>query len=83
VLDVVFRDEAAWIKSGNGPENGACFRKMGMTVARADKESKSSIKNGVKQMAWSDEYLERLLFCSSFASAPLRGAFVLIYMRWP
>jgi hypothetical protein len=39
-----------------------------MTVARADTESKDSIKSRVKQMAWSDEYFEWLLFHSSFVS---------------
>jgi hypothetical protein len=38
-----------------------------MTVA--DRDSKDSMKKSrVKQMAWSDDYLERLLFHSSFAS---------------
>jgi hypothetical protein len=38
-----------------------------MTVARGDRGSKDSVKSRVKQMAWSDDYLERLLFHSSFA----------------
>jgi hypothetical protein len=33
-----------------------------MTVARADTESKDSIRRRVKQMAWSDEYFERLVW---------------------
>jgi predicted transposase YbfD/YdcC len=68
VLDVVYREDGARIKSGEGPENWAYFRKIAMTVARADTESKDSIKSRVKQMAWSDECFERLLFHSSFAS---------------
>jgi hypothetical protein len=68
VLDVVYREDGARIKGGEGPEHWAYFRKIGMTVARADRESKDSIKSRVKQMAWSDDYLERLLFHSSFAS---------------
>jgi hypothetical protein len=68
VLDVTYREDAARIKSGEGPENWAYFRKIGLTVARADRESKDSVKSRVKQMAWSEEYLERLLFHSSFAS---------------
>jgi hypothetical protein len=48
-------------------ENWGYFRKIAMTVAKADKESKDSVKSRVKQMAWSDDYLERLLFHSSFA----------------
>jgi len=71
VLDVAFREDACRIKSGCAPENWACFRKIAMTVARSDKESTHSVKKRVKQMAWSDAYLERLLFHSSFASAAL------------
>ena len=70
VLDVTFREEASRIKSGCAPENWTCFRKIAMTVARSDKKSKKSMKSRVKQMAWSDEYLERLLFQSSFALQP-------------
>jgi predicted transposase YbfD/YdcC len=68
VLDVVYREDAARIKSGEAPENWAYFRKIAMTVARADTGSKDSVKSRVKQMAWSDDYFERLLFHSSFAS---------------
>jgi predicted transposase YbfD/YdcC len=68
VLDVAYREDGARIKSGEGPENWGYFRKIAMTVARADRESKDSMKSRVKQMAWSDDYLERLLFHSSFAS---------------
>jgi hypothetical protein len=71
VLDVVYREDGARIKSGNAPENWAYFRKIALTVARTDKESKDSVKSRVKQMAWSDEYFERLLFHSSFASETL------------
>jgi predicted transposase YbfD/YdcC len=72
VLGVMYREDAAWLKSGDGSENYAYFRKIGMTVVWADRESEDSIKSRVKQMAWSDDYLERLLFHSSFVSeAPL------------
>jgi predicted transposase YbfD/YdcC len=70
VLDMVFREDASRIKTGCAPENWACFRKIALTVARSDRQSRDSVKSRVKQMAWSDEYLERLLFHSSFASQP-------------
>jgi predicted transposase YbfD/YdcC len=70
VLDVAFREDACRIKTGSAPENLACFRKIALTVARSDKQSSNSVKKRVKQMAWSDEYLEQLLFRSSFASEP-------------
>ena len=70
VLDVTFREDSSRIKTGSGPENWACFRKIAHTVARSDTLSTKSIKSRIKQMAWSDTYLERLLFRSSFASQP-------------
>jgi hypothetical protein len=71
VLDVAFREDACRIKTGCAPENWACFRKIALTVARSDKQSTDSMKKRVKKMAWSDEYFERLLFYSSFASEPV------------
>jgi hypothetical protein len=68
VLDVAYWEDGTRIKSGEGPENWGYFRKIAMTVARTDRGSKDSVKSRVKQMAWSDDYLERLLFHSSFVS---------------
>ena len=68
VLDVAFHEDPFRIKTGAAPENWAWFRKIALTVARSDKQSANSVKKRVKQMAWSDEYLERLLSHSSFAS---------------
>jgi uncharacterized protein YaeQ len=46
------------------------LRKIALTVARSDTETKSSIIGRRKQMAWSNEYLEHLLFFSGLAAAP-------------
>jgi predicted transposase YbfD/YdcC len=67
VLDVAFGEDACRIKSGNAPENMAFIRKMAFSLARADTESKRSVASRIKYMAWSEEYLERLLFHSGFA----------------
>jgi predicted transposase YbfD/YdcC len=67
VLDVAFGEDACRIKSGNGPENIAFIRKIALTLARSDSQSKRSITGRIKQMAWSDQYLEQLLFQSGFA----------------
>jgi hypothetical protein len=40
----------------------AILRKMALTVARSDTETEGSIIGRKKRMAWSNEYLERLLF---------------------
>ena len=71
VLDVAFREDASRIKAACAAENFACFRKIALTVARSDKESTNSVRKRVKQMAWSDGYLEQLLFRSSFTSEPV------------
>jgi predicted transposase YbfD/YdcC len=76
VLDVAFGEDACRIKSGNGPENMAFIRKIALSLARSDTDSKRSIASRIKQMAWSEPYLERLLFQSGFvdqtkASAPI------------
>lgn len=67
VLDVAFREDACRIKSGHAPENLAFIRKMAMTLVRSDTESKSSLKGRLKNLAWSNDYLEKLLFRSVFA----------------
>jgi predicted transposase YbfD/YdcC len=68
ILDVAFGEDACRIKKDNGPENMAFIRKIALTVARSDKETKSSVARRIKQMTWSDEYREKLLFNSGFAS---------------
>ena len=68
VLDVAFGEDDSRLRKDNGPENMAILRKLALTVVRADTESKSSIIGRRKQMAWSNEYLERLLFQSQLAS---------------
>jgi predicted transposase YbfD/YdcC len=54
VLDVAFGEDACRIKSGNGPENRAFIRKIALSLARSDIDSKRSIVSRIKQMAWSE-----------------------------
>jgi predicted transposase YbfD/YdcC len=70
VLDVAFAEDSSRIRKDNGPENMAFIRKIALTVARSDTETKSSVVGRIKQMAWSDEYLEKLLFHSTFSDVP-------------
>jgi predicted transposase YbfD/YdcC len=67
VLDVAFQEDASRIRTDKGPENMTFIRKIVLTIARSDKESTSSVRGRVKQMAWDETYLEHLLFNSSFA----------------
>lgn len=71
VLDVAFREDACSIRNGNAPENMAWMRKFAVTLVRMDKESKRSVKSRIKKLAWSSEYLEYLLFQTSFSDFDL------------
>jgi hypothetical protein len=44
------------------------MRKLALTVTMSDKKTKSSIIGRRKQIAWSNDYLEQLLFQSQLAS---------------
>ena len=68
VLDVAFREDDCRIRTDKGPENMGFIRKIALTIARSDTETKSSVAGRIKQMAWSENYLEHLLFSSSLAS---------------
>jgi hypothetical protein len=67
-LDVAVGEDACRIKSGNAPENLAFMRKIALSLARWDSQSRRSITSRIKPMTWSDEYLEQLLFQSGFAA---------------
>jgi len=69
MLDVVYREDACRIRKDYSPRTLALIRKIALTIARSDKKSKTSIRGRVQQMAWSEDYLESLLFRSDFASA--------------
>jgi predicted transposase YbfD/YdcC len=74
VLDVAFGEDGSRLRKDKGPENMAILRKPALTAARSDSETKSSIIGRRKQLAWSNDYLERLLFQSSLVSvAPDSG----------
>jgi hypothetical protein len=68
VLDAAFAEDACRINSGHAPENLAFIRKSALSLARSDTRSSRSITGRIKQMAWSDECLEQLLFQSGFAA---------------
>jgi predicted transposase YbfD/YdcC len=76
VLDASFGENGSQLRKDAGPENMAVLRKIALTAARADTATKSSIIGRRKQAAWSNEYLEQLLF-----SIPPRLRFRVIYMR--
>ena len=68
MLDVIYREDACRVRKDYSPRTLALIRKIALTIARSDKESKTSVRGRVQQMAWSEDYLESLLFRSDFAS---------------
>ena len=60
VLDVVFRDDLARLRTGHGPENMAIIKHMAINLVRQAKPT-TSLKNRRKLAAWNPDYLETLL----------------------
>ena len=68
MLDVIYKEDACRVRKDYSPRTLSLIRKIALTIARSDKESKMSIRGRVQQMSWSEDYLESLLFRSDFAS---------------
>jgi predicted transposase YbfD/YdcC len=60
VLDVVFRDDLARLRSGHGPENMAVVKPMAMNLLRQAQPT-TSLKNRRKLAGWSLDYLDQLI----------------------
>jgi len=60
VLDVVFHDDLARLRTGNGPANMAVIRHMAMNLVRNPKD-KHSLKNRRKLANLNPDYLENLI----------------------
>jgi predicted transposase YbfD/YdcC len=60
VLDVVFHDDLARLRSGHGPENMAIVKHMALNLMRAT-EAAASLKVRRKKAAWNTAYLGQVL----------------------
>jgi predicted transposase YbfD/YdcC len=60
VLDVVFHDDLARLRTGNGPQNMAVVKHMAMNLVRNPKD-KHSLKNRRKLANLNPDYLETLI----------------------
>lgn len=60
MLDVVFRDDLARLRSANAPKNMAVIKHIALNLIRAAKPT-TSFKNRRKLAGWSDEYLLKLV----------------------
>jgi predicted transposase YbfD/YdcC len=60
VLDVVFHDDLARLRTGHGPENMAVVKHMAMNILREAKPT-TSLKNRRKRAGWNLDYLTDLI----------------------
>lgn len=60
MLDVVFRDDLARLRSANAPKNMAIIKQIALNMIRGAKPT-TSFKNRRKLAGWSDEYLLNLV----------------------
>ena len=60
VLDVVFHDDLARLRTGHGPENMAVVKHMAMNILRQAKPT-TSLKNRRKLAGWNLDYLDELI----------------------
>ena len=60
VLDVVFRDDLARLRSGHGPANMAIIRHTALNLLTRAKPV-TSLKNRRKKAGWNQDYLERVV----------------------
>jgi predicted transposase YbfD/YdcC len=60
VLDVVFKDDLARLRTGHGPENMAVVRHTAVNLLR-QAEPTGSLKNRRKRAGWNTAYLETLI----------------------
>ena len=60
VLDVVFKDDLARLRTGHGPANMAVVKHMAMNLLRHAKPA-ISLKNRRKRAGWNIAYLESLI----------------------
>ena len=61
VLDVSFAEDACRIRSENAPQNLATLRHLALNLLRREPTSRRGIKARIRQAAWNDDYLVRLL----------------------
>jgi predicted transposase YbfD/YdcC len=60
VLDVVFHDDPARLRSGHGPANMAIVKHTAMNLLSQAKPI-TSLKNRRKRAGWNQNYLEKII----------------------
>ena len=60
VLDVVFNDDLARLRSGHGPANMAIVKHVAINLLTQAKPA-TSLKNRRKKAGWNQDYLEKVI----------------------
>ena len=64
VLDVVFHDDLARLRSGHGPANMAIIQHTAMNLLTKAKPI-TSFKNRRKKAGWNRDYLKKIIRCTA------------------
>ena len=61
MMDVVFREDACAVSTGNAAENFALFRRMAQSILQVEAGGAKGIAMRRRQAAWNDDYMVKLL----------------------
>lgn len=61
IMDVVFKEDACAVSTGNAPENFAIFRRMAQSIIQADAGGTKGIAMRRRRAGWDDAYVIKLL----------------------
>jgi len=61
MMDVVFREDACTVSTGNAAENFALFRRMAQSILQVEAGGTKGIAMRRRQAAWNDDYMVKLL----------------------
>jgi predicted transposase YbfD/YdcC len=61
MMDVVFREDASTVSTGNAAENFAVFRRLAQSILQIEAGGTKGIAMRRRQAAWNDDYMIKLL----------------------
>ncbi len=61
VMDVIFDEDRCRVREGHAAENLAALRRIALNLARAETDTKISMRRKRKRAAWDDSYMAKLM----------------------
>ncbi len=61
VMDVIFDEDRCRVREGHAAENLAALRRLALNIARAETDTKISMRRKRKRAAWDDSYMAKLM----------------------